>query len=103
MEKALSAEANRNPEDPAWKLGPADQETGREGQVKRASGLFLLAFILAGCMPPPPPLYQPLAENEYQTYKNGRVGIWIDPETKCEYLGSTLQPRLDRNGKQICR
>jgi hypothetical protein len=30
--------------------------------------------------------------------------LWIDPLTKCEYLlDHGITPRLDRNGKQICR
>lgn len=35
------------------------------------------------------------------------IYVWIDPETKCEYVGgvtqSALTPRLNREGKQICR
>jgi len=33
--------------------------------------------------------------------------VWSDPATGCEYLaqmdGKALTPRMDRNGKQVCR
>lgn len=35
------------------------------------------------------------------------VTMWVDPETKCEYLSNARQagmtPRLDRYGRHICR
>lgn len=38
---------------------------------------------------------------------NPWVYLYVDPETKCEYLSnsnnSSLTPRYGRNGKQICR
>ena len=44
---------------------------------------------------------------EHWTYKNPSAALWIDPETKCEYIGGStsaaMTPRLDRNGKHICR
>lgn len=39
--------------------------------------------------------------------KESQVKIYIDPETKCEYLvviaGTMLTPRLNKDGNQICR
>lgn len=39
--------------------------------------------------------------------KESLVKIYIDTETKCEYLGviagTMLTPRLNKDGKQICR
>lgn len=44
---------------------------------------------------------------EYRIHRNSSSALWIDPETKCEYIGGSVSaamtPRLDRNGKHICR
>ena len=44
---------------------------------------------------------------EYRTHTNISAALWIDPETKCEYISGSgsaaMTPRLDRKGKQICR
>lgn len=41
-------------------------------------------------------------------HRNQTVYLWIDPETRCEYLSnnlgnSSIIPRYDKFGKQICR
>lgn len=44
---------------------------------------------------------------DYLVYRNSSAALWIDPETKCEYISGSISvaliPRLDRTGKQICR
>lgn len=67
---------------------------------------YLLLLLLVGCS-------QSIDANketvikEHRTYDNFKIALWVDPETKCEYIGgsssSALTPRLDRNGKHICR
>lgn len=66
---------------------------------------YLLLLLIVGCggsndnKEPP--------TREYKTYDNFLVALWVDPETNCEYIGgassAALTPRLDRNGKHICR
>lgn len=46
-------------------------------------------------------------DTPYKTYRNLSAALWIDPETKCEYIGGSqsaaMTPRLGRDGKHICR
>lgn len=61
------------------------------------------ASLLTGCSAET----QSGVPGEYRTYKQTSVAVWIDPETKCEYISGSrtaaMTPRLDRQGRQICR
>lgn len=76
---------------------------------KGTLAIFAIIGIGAGIwlLIKPASLNPELITKEYKIYSNPSAAIWIDPETKCEYIGgnanAAFTPRLNREGKQICR
>lgn len=63
--------------------------------------IFALIIVIILCLWPRP--YD--SSDNPETQQRSGMRIHVDHETGCEYLdvGSSLTPRLDSDGKQICR
>ena len=64
---------------------------------------FLLGIVVAWLIFSPAQPYQPRDDSDGPT-ENSHMNVFTDHRTGCQYLyRGSLTPRMDSNGKQICR